>query len=688
MENAQTLWMADKTDHGLAPGVWTIKLRQTVEKDQKSIITTNENGEGNAIVSEQKIIVEDPVFALRQDQIVQRTPLPDTQGAYTDVVAHLVWNGCIDAEKTGLCLLLLKEDEIAETGETTIAQYQEKGNAKDLLTADITCLSEEKKKQTFSYVRLSRAVFEALAPGRQELAFLSHYRRVYIGDKPEMNLDKEGIFTVVLANRIPAYTEGVRTDYQVHAVALSGIYERMTREKKDWQWTELLSFDSWKFTVSGKRPDSFRDICKRLQEEQTEWMLRLPAPAAEAGMEEAGRRLQEGYLPLLYHTRLGDEGLCWGRSACVPVPVEDIPDLFAQSGDDVLCYDEAEGVFDVTYSLAYETGRMIAAQDDGFSDALFTLRLQAQELMDGSYARKIWNMEQGTAVQKLAAVLGQMKPDRLTEAFYLLKAEQKAGPGKREIPDENPQDIEAYVKAKKKLLYDRLPEETESVAGWLAKLLLLYPVDVQTLILHEQLLPEESIRFFFLDENWLKCLYDGAVSIGMYSSRQSLFNRLMREYLQEQTWEKLRSYRASLYGQPPSYETKGPYTGFLLRAAVTAYWPAVSVQAWDAADRPLAILRMEHLAEGILIAIFDGRVHRLVVSEPAESLSLRFDAKKYGQFLGPEHVLKICPSGTEGLASYLAQKAGLPAQTVSGAAFAREFLTMGERTVFGEVEQT
>lgn len=688
MKKTQILWLSDKVDHGLSPGVWTIKLRQTVEKEHKSIITTNENGTQYSIVSEQKIIVEDPVFELRQDQVVQRTPLPKTQGAYTDVVPHWVFNGCIDAEKMGLCLLLIKEEELTDTGETTIAQYHERGNAPDVLTADIVCRSEEKKKQTFSYVRLSRTVFEALAPDRQELPFLSHYRQVYIGDKPEMDLDAQGIFTVVLGNRIPAYTEGVRTDYQVHVVALSSVYERMEREKKDWQWVELLSFDCWKFTVSGKKPDSFHDICRRLQEEQVEWMFRLPALASEAGMETVRRRLQKGYLPLLYHTRLGDEGLCWGRSACVPVQVELVPDFFAQSGDDVLCYDEDDGVFDVTYSLAFETGRTIAAQDDGFLDALFTLRQRAQELMDGSFSRKIWSMEQGTAVQKLTTVLSSIKFEKLTEAFYLVKAEEKVGPEKREVPDENPEDIEAYVKTKKELLYEQLQEETKSVAKWLAKLLLLYPVDAQTLILHESLLPKESIRFFFLDENWLKCLYDGAVSIGMYSSRQSLFNQLMREYLQEQTWKELRRYRASLYGQPPSYETKGPYTGFLLRASVTAYWPAISVQAWDEAGRPLAILRMEHLAEGILIAIFDGKVYKMIVNEPVESLSLRFDVKKYGQFLGPENVLKICPSRGVGLASYLAQKAGLLEKTVSGgAAFAREFLSMGERTVFGEVEQ-
>lgn len=688
MQKTETLRLFDSVSKGLPPGVWTVKVRQTVEKDKKSIVTTDESGNGNDIVSQQRILVENPVFGFKRDCVMQRTPLPGTQGAYTDVVPHVVLNGCVAAGDMGLCLLVLKEGELEASGEILAGNYRERGKQPDILTDDIVCLSEEKKKQSFSYIRLSRPVFEALAPKKEELPFLSHYRQVYIGDKPELDLDAEGIFTVVLGNRIPAYSGGERSDYQIHVVALAGIYRQIEKEKKDWKSVELLSLDSWSFTVSGKKPDSFQDLCKRLSDEKTEWMFRLSAPEKEDGMETAARRLQEGYLPLLYHTRLGDEGICWGRSACVPVPVEQLPPGFVpESGDAALCYDERDGVFDISYSLAFETGRIIAAEDESFLDALFSLRQKAQELMDGRFSRKLWNMGKEPAAQKLASILKDKELEKLGEAFFLAKLEEKSGTEKRMVPEADREDVEAYIKEKKELLYSELKEETGIAAKWLARLLLLYPVPAETLILHKSLLPKESVRFFFLDENWLRCLYDGAVSIGLYSSRQSLFNRLMREYLQEQTFGELLAYRASLYGQASPKKKTEPYTGFFIHGDIVGFWPTVSVQAWDEKGQPLAILRMEHIACGILIAIFDGKAAEMIVNEPTESLTLRFDAKKYGDFLGKENVLEICPQGKAGLASALAKEAGISAETVSGAAFARRFLSMGERTIFGKVER-
>lgn len=688
MQKTETLRLFDSASKGLSPGVWTVKLTQTVEKEKESVVTTNESGDGNDIISRQRILVENPILGFKRDCVMQRTPLPGTQGAYTDVVPHVVLKGCIAAGDMGLCLLVLKEGEVEASGEISGGQYQERRNEPDILTDDIVCLSEEKKNQTFSYIRLSRSVFETLAPKKEELPFLSHYRQVYIGDKPELNLDAEGIFTVVMGNRIPAYLEGTRSDYQIHVVALAGIYERMKKEKKDWKSVELLSLDSWNFTVSGKKAGSFHDLCKKLNDEKAEWMFRLPAPEEETGMETAARRLQQGYLPLLYHTRLGDEGICWGRSACVPVPVEQMPaDFVPESGDAALCYDERDGVFDISYSLAFETGRKIAAEDEGFLDALFSLRQKAQELMDGRFSRKLWNMENESAAQKLASILKEKDLGKLGEAFFSAQSEEKSGTEKREVPKEDREDVEIYIKEKKELLYSELKEETKITAKWLAKLLLLYPVSAETLILHKALLPKESVRFFFLDENWLKCLYDGAVSIGLYSSRQSLFNRLMREYLQEQTFDELLAYRASLYGQASPQKKTEAYTGFFIHGDIVAFWPTVSVEAWDEEGQPLAILRMEHIACGILIAIFDGKASKLIVNEPTESLTLRFDAKKYGCFLDKENVLEICPPGKEGLASALAREQGLVEGTVSGAAFARRFLSMGERTIFGEVEK-
>src|SRR5262245_19805440 len=54
----------------------------------------------------------------------------------------------------------------------------------------------------------------------------------------------------------------------------------------------------------------------------------------------------------------------------------------------------------------------------------------------------------------------------------------------------------------------------ELLSRWLGRLRLLKGVPFNYLIPDEGMLPPESIRFFYLDMNWVDALLDGAFSIG------------------------------------------------------------------------------------------------------------------------------------------------------------------------------
>ena len=54
----------------------------------------------------------------------------------------------------------------------------------------------------------------------------------------------------------------------------------------------------------------------------------------------------------------------------------------------------------------------------------------------------------------------------------------------------------------------------DSLTKWLGKLALLTGVPFNYLVPDERMLPLESIRFFYLDPNWVAALSDGAFSIG------------------------------------------------------------------------------------------------------------------------------------------------------------------------------
>ncbi len=63
---------------------------------------------------------------------------------------------------------------------------------------------------------------------------------------------------------------------------------------------------------------------------------------------------------------------------------------------------------------------------------------------------------------------------------------------------------------------DRFPR---AVVDFLARLRLLEGVPFAYLVPHDEMLPPESIRFFYINRNWTDAAVEGALSIGGVTSR-------------------------------------------------------------------------------------------------------------------------------------------------------------------------
>lgn len=663
MKNTENLNLYDSIKSGLYPGVWKIETVQELKKDGKLI-------HGEKLENSQEFYVENPVFAIKQEGIVQRTPLPDSQGTYTDIIPHIVLNGYVDADGGKLLLLLLKEDEFTKQGDISVKEYM---NSKPgVRRATIEAMAEETQGRIYPYISIPVAIFQKLAPLSGEMNYLSHYRQVYIGDKPEMNLNAEGIFTVILSNRIPQYEPGRGEKYEVHLVSVAGLLQaEMSKE----ECVELLSLDSWKFTVTGKKPNSFRKICEKIQQEKnTPWMLRLSVPEAATQNQEVVMRLNKGYVPLLYNTRTKEKGICWSRGACTPIRTALLQrESVCETADSAICYDEEYGIFDVTYAAAFESGRFAAFNDESYLEALLLLRKEAQKRLDIRYEQERWKLA-GDIDTRLTEIFERSDMEKIGSAFMEKPTDNYVG--NMEVP-ENEEELELYIERTAEALQQELQQELQPVAEWLGRLWLLYPVPKEDILLHEAILPEESVRFFYLDENWQQALYEGAVSIGLYSKRQSLFNRVFRKILWCSAKEAMRTYRAKLYGENPPEEKKEPYTGFVIRAQLTNLWKTVSVQAKGENGEDLAILRMGHLNSDTLIAIFDGIARTVIMNEPEEALTMRLNLEEYPYLRNESGVLKLEQDGL--IAQLMKEK---PEKHFGSAAFAKRFLTTGERTVF------
>ena len=157
-----------------------------------------------------------------------------------------------------------------------------------------------------------------------------------------------------------------------------------------------------------------------------------------------------------------------------------------------------------------------------------------------------------------------------------------------------------------------------SVVSWLSRLRLLEGVPFPYIVPSEGMLPNESIRFFHVDRNWLDALVDGALSVGIIDSRalaatdvekrEELYQKLMNELNEREITAN--SYRRSIaaynkvdrslfenarglkmvdkitaMGQIFSgikYEMGGSVTGFLLRSSIVRDYPGIEISAYHA----------------------------------------------------------------------------------------------------------
>ncbi|MFY8106888.1 MAG: hypothetical protein ACOVKO_08215, partial [Elstera sp.] len=169
-----------------------------------------------------------------------------------------------------------------------------------------------------------------------------------------------------------------------------------------------------------------------------------------------------------------------------------------------------------------------------------------------------------------------------------------------------------------------LPALPDNVTAWLAELVLLYGVPLEYIVPNAALLPTESLRFFYLDQNWQRRLIDGALSIGLGSSADAL--SLLATY-EDSVLDAL-SFASGVRGQRRGKTARveagaatGTITGFLLRSSVVSGWPGMEVSAYaDPTSAALPLLRLERITSDVLLGLIDGLPSEVNFLEPPEGL--------------------------------------------------------------------
>jgi hypothetical protein len=174
------------------------------------------------------------------------------------------------------------------------------------------------------------------------------------------------------------------------------------------------------------------------------------------------------------------------------------------------------------------------------------------------------------------------------------------------------------------------------IVRFLAHLRLLEGVPFSYLVPDAELIPAETIRFFYLDRNATDALAQGALSVGTVNSADrvqlaQLYATVRNEVDQAERLVRMKDSDAPAVdagGRPIG--AGGPISGFVLRSRLVSGWPGLHVRAYATDTRPddqtipdmdtspdrVRLLRMERLAPAVLLVLFDGVPKVVHIEEP------------------------------------------------------------------------
>jgi hypothetical protein len=205
----------------------------------------------------------------------------------------------------------------------------------------------------------------------------------------------------------------------------------------------------------------------------------------------------------------------------------------------------------------------------------------------------------------------------------------------------------AAVKDYVDLVVDHDPDDGDHIVPgelrrFLARLRLLHGVPFSYLMPDANLLPLESIRFFYLDRAWTDALVQGVLSVGTITTADRTQLEAVYPKIRADVDDAERTIRR------PRSEKRlqgagGTITGFLMRSRLVSGWPNLHVRAYsrdviaddalttaaESDPNRLKVLRLERLAPAVLLVLIDGVPAVVHIEEPRQGI-------QFGARLDPE----------------------------------------------------
>ncbi|HAS41356.1 MAG TPA: hypothetical protein DCS93_12800 [Microscillaceae bacterium] len=517
----------------------------------------------------QYFVVAGERYTLNPTTIHHVFPPKGNEGDYSDVFPQVILNrSTLPWERTAqagsslpwLALLLFDADEQPEV---KVVRWKKEGNylpieppEDDILmpydfTDEVSDLKPDKGSEPLvQVIEVTKATLKKILPPAEDLPWLVHARHTDDGEER----------ATVISNRLPKLDMANNSTSYAHLVSIEGLYPRIfdsilnNDTIADQAKIRLISLKSWSFSCRS-RENSFLGILNRLDTG--------PFRLAAEGDAAIQSRLAEGKVLLPHQLRNGEKLVAWYRSPLVQ-QLSETPSftLPVRASDSLLLKDPHFDIFDVSYAAAWELGQQLILANPGITASFYKWKRK--------HTQKAMKIEQDKKALQGAPITDEIR------------------------------------QAEADLRNTELPPE---LAEWFYKLSILQDIPFNYLVPKEALLPNESIRFFKLDDTWIDCLLDGAFSIGSTTVYDHDLDRQIR-----------RKGIVSLTTEDKKI------SGFLLRSSLLAGWPQLNIRGNDAQGNKVRRVKAKKLADNVLFCLFEGEemVSSVTIEPEVGGLNLGF----------------------------------------------------------------
>ncbi|KAK8851148.1 hypothetical protein PGQ11_013627 [Apiospora arundinis] len=217
-------------------------------------------------------------------------------------------------------------------------------------------------------------------PDTSTYKYLSHVRTINSSGMALAGVEDTAVFSIVVGNRAGPLDNATPTTMCVHLVSIEGV-EAMDYPSHSHRYVALCSLHSWNYTVlppqSVNVPDAFEHLGSTLDVLRAKESIIAPLRISSSAIEKrVASRLDDGYSMVKYRTQTGEATVALYRGPLTPTYVPPLDNLTkcSNSGMDLQILDKDLGIMDITYSVAWQTGRTMALGDESFTAALCRLR--------------------------------------------------------------------------------------------------------------------------------------------------------------------------------------------------------------------------------------------------------------------------------------------------------------------------